>query len=241
MQLQSKTRWADFAALGLSGVAAAIAPLQVFLFAFVVLGPMHYMTEIAWLGKKNFYLREGVVFSRAYVVVAMLAAVLSLSSHALRHDLWFWTVGALLLFSLSVLVRNIYTILAIAVAALITAFFLKTWMFFIAVMVPTLVHVFFFTWVFMVSGALREKNRALVKWVNPTLMLVIPIILMVLPMHYGQTGGIWLQGETLSFAKIHAKLAGDLHHTMVLNSSMLDDRMVQESCGCSHTSISSIT
>jgi hypothetical protein len=226
VQIRGRLRWTDLAALVVSGVAAVIAPLQVFLFSFAILGPLHYLTEIAWLRKKQFYVRDGMVSSRAYVLLATAAVAVTLSSEVLRHDIWFWTVGVMLLVSLSVLVRNIYAILAIATAAIITAFFLKTWVFFIAVMVPTLVHVFFFTWTFMVSGALRDKRASLVKWVNPALMLVIPLALMFLPMRYAQPGGIWLRSEGLTFASIHTKLVRDLHHTMMLNSSLLNDAVV---------------
>jgi len=221
-----KTRYADLAALAISGVLAAFAPMQVFLFSFAVLGPLHYLTEIAWLNKKKFYLGDSAVPRWVYVLAAVAAVVLSLASGLLKHDMWFWAVGAMLLISLSVLVRNAYVMTAVAVVALIASFFLRTWVFFVAAMVPTLVHVFFFTWTFMVSGALRERERSLTKWVNPALAAVIPVLLMFVPMHYGRLGGFWLRAESMTFVSIHAKLAGDLHHTVVLNGMLLKDPVV---------------
>ncbi len=200
--------------------------MQVFLFSFAVLGPLHYLTEIAWLEKKKFYLKDSAVPSRSYMLLALVAVVLSLASHLLKHDLWFWTMGAMLLISLSVWIRNAYAIAAVAMAAVVTSLFLRTWAFFIAAMVPTLVHVFFFTWTFMVSGALRERQKTFVKWLNPLLAGAIPVILMFLPMHYGQPGGFWLKAESMTFLSIHSKLAGDLHHTMVLNGTLLNDPVV---------------
>jgi hypothetical protein len=213
-------------ALAVSAVAAALAPMQVFLFSFAVLGPLHYLTEIAWLQKKKFYLKDSAVPSRGYLVAAVAAVVLSLASGLLKHDLWFWAVGAMLLISLSVLVRNVYAISAVAVAAIVTSLFLRTWVFFIAVMVPTLVHVFFFTWTFMVSGALRERRQSLSKWVNPALAVAVPVFLMFVPIHYGAIGGFWLRAESMTFVSIHSKLAGDLHHTMVLNGTLLNDPVI---------------
>ncbi|HEV2576359.1 MAG TPA: hypothetical protein VGU25_04020 [Acidobacteriaceae bacterium] len=200
--------------------------MQVFLFSFAVLGPLHYLTEIAWLRKKNFYLGKSVVPSRGYLVAAVVAVVLSLSSDLVKHDLWFWTVGAMLLISLSVLVRNVYVIAVVAVAALVTSLFLRTWVFFIAAMVPTLVHVFFFTWTFMVSGALREKRKTLAKWVNPALAVATPVVLMFLPIHYGVLGGFWLRAESMTFFSIHTKLAADLHQTMMLNGTLLNSPLI---------------
>ena len=69
MQTRDRVRRADLAALVVSGIAAAIAPLQVFLLAFALLGPLHYLTELAWLRRKQFYLRDGGVSSRAYVLL----------------------------------------------------------------------------------------------------------------------------------------------------------------------------
>jgi hypothetical protein len=200
--------------------------MQVFLFSFAVLGPLHYLTEIAWLEKKNFYLKDSAVPSWSYLIAALAAVALSLASHLVKHDLWFWTIGAMLLISLSVWIRNVYAIAVVAVAAILASLFLRTWVFFIAAMVPTLVHVFFFTWTFMVSGALRERKNTLAKWVNPLLAAAIPVILMFLPLHYGQPGGFWLKAESMSFLSIHSKLAGDLHHTMVLNGTLLNDPIV---------------
>jgi hypothetical protein len=222
-------RWVglpDLAGLLVSGVAAAIAPLQVLLVAFAFLGPFHYLTEIFWLRRKKFYFAEGMVSSRVYVTLACAMAVLGFVEHAYRRDFGVWVVGSLLLLSLTVWVRNAYAIAAIAVAAIVTGFFLRTWVYFIAVMVPTLVHVFFFTWTFMLSGALRDKRATWRKWLNPALMVVIPVLLVALPMHYAAPSGIWLRAEAASFGTIHKKLAGDLHHTVVLNEQMLNDRVL---------------
>jgi vacuolar-type H+-ATPase subunit I/STV1 len=78
----------------------------------------------------------------------------------------------------------------------------------------------------MVSGVLRDKNSTFRQWINPALMLLIPLVLMFLPMHYARQGGIWLRAEDMTFATIHAKLAGDLHHVLVLNSDLLNDAVV---------------
>ena len=50
----------NFLALVLSAVAASLAPLQVFIFVYAFVGPLHYLTEIAWLKKKDFYFGGGV-------------------------------------------------------------------------------------------------------------------------------------------------------------------------------------
>src|SRR5262245_66639062 len=45
--------------LMLGSLAAAFAlPFELFLFAYAVLGPLHYLTEIAWLGEREFFMRR---------------------------------------------------------------------------------------------------------------------------------------------------------------------------------------
>ena len=68
--LSWSSRRSDFVALLVSGVAAALAPLPVFLLAFVILGPMHYLTEIVWLQKKSFYFSDGLISPKWYGVIA---------------------------------------------------------------------------------------------------------------------------------------------------------------------------
>ena len=46
--------------IGLMLASCAIAlyiPFELFLFAYAVLGPAHYLTEISWLQKRRFFTR----------------------------------------------------------------------------------------------------------------------------------------------------------------------------------------
>ena len=53
--------WINYLNIGLmliSLVAAYILPFELFLFSYAVLGPLHYLTEISWLDKKNYFIRS---------------------------------------------------------------------------------------------------------------------------------------------------------------------------------------
>src|ERR1043166_5039049 len=39
----------------LSCIVAFYIPFELFLFSYAVLGPLHYLTEIGWLHKKNYF------------------------------------------------------------------------------------------------------------------------------------------------------------------------------------------
>ena len=219
-----KFGWGDLAALVVSGAAALVAPLQVFLLAYMVLGPMHYLTEMAWLRRKRFYFGEGLVGPRTYALLAGALAVLGAADFVLRRGVGYWVIGGLLLLSLSVWVRNLYVLAAIAVAGVAVKELSPGLVFLIAVMVPTVVHVFGFTWIFMVSGALRSKGWA--RWVNPVLVLAIPLGLVLVSVKYSTPGVFWLRGEAVSFGTFHQYLAAHFGHAMALDGGLLNDPVV---------------
>lgn len=73
------TRQIDVLNIGLMVVAlilAYILPFELFLFSYAVLGPLHYLTEISWLHKKNYYV-PGWKKSRLWVF-PLIASVLTL-------------------------------------------------------------------------------------------------------------------------------------------------------------------
>ncbi|MES2391820.1 MAG: hypothetical protein V4555_09270 [Acidobacteriota bacterium] len=218
--------WGDLAALVVSGVAAAVAPLQVFLLAYVLLGPFHYLTEIAWLKKKKFYFGDGLVSPRMYAWLAGGLAVVGAADFVVRHGLSFWVIGALLLLSFSVWVRNLYVLATIAVAGVVAKELSPAVVVLVAVIVPTVVHVFFFTWIFTVSGALRSKGLGWARWVNPVLTLAIPVGLVLATVHYRAPGALWVRGEAASFEPFHQYLAGLWHHTLRMDGGLLADPVV---------------
>jgi hypothetical protein len=218
--------WGDLAALLVSGVAAAVAPLQVFLLAYVLLGPFHYLTEIAWLRKKKFYFGEGLVSPRVYAWAAAGLAAVGAADFVLRRGLGFWVIGGLLLLSLSVWVRNVYVLAAIAVAGVVAKELSPAVVILVAVIVPTVVHVFLFTWIFMVSGAMRNRALGWVRWLNPALTLAIPLALVFATVHYRAPAAFWVRSEAVSFGPFHQYLAGQMHHTMRLDASVLADPVV---------------
>src|ERR1039457_7324217 len=49
--------WLNFGLMVAACGAAIAAPFQVFLCAWAILGPMHYLTEISWLHDRNYFTR----------------------------------------------------------------------------------------------------------------------------------------------------------------------------------------
>jgi hypothetical protein len=228
MGLRWNSRRSDFAALLVSGVAAAFAPVQVFLLAYIVLGPFHYLTEVEWLRSRDFYIQRGVVSPRMYGALAGVLALAGAADYLLLRGLGYWIMGLLMLLSLSVWISNRYVLMAIAVAGVVTKVFSPGLVFLIAVGVPTLVHVFFFTWIFMTNGAIRSRDAGPRRWVNPGLMLAITAALVVAPMHYGALGGRWLRMEAVSFGPLVQVVAARLHHTVTIHAGTMDGNIAAD-------------
>ena len=64
-----------------SCIAAFIMPFEVFLFAYAVMGPLHYLTEISWLHDRQ-YFTKGKYDS---IVLWIIGGIILLESLAYRN------------------------------------------------------------------------------------------------------------------------------------------------------------
>src|SRR5271156_2603235 len=65
----------------LSAGAAFVMPFELFLFAYAVLGPLHYLPEISWLHDRGYFLKQ----KYDYLFPALLAVALILASRLLSE------------------------------------------------------------------------------------------------------------------------------------------------------------
>jgi hypothetical protein len=172
-----------------SCIAAFIMPFEVFLFAYAVLGPLHYLTEISWLHDRQ-YFTKGKYDS---IVLWVIGAIILLESLAIRNkwDLPFDNAfGNKIIFValtgsiLMVFVKNAY----IKVFGLFFILFIAqgifkgdprdSFAFFIGALLPTLVHVFVFTGFFILYGTLKSRSQSgLISFI---VFIVCPILLFML-------------------------------------------------------------
>src|SRR5579859_2461246 len=96
--------------IGLMLVSCAVAlyiPFELFLFAYAVLGPAHYLTEISWLEKRPFFTRGKYDFwlIAALAALAFFAAPWTYQSYSLAESVktaqyTFLALGSALVFVL---------------------------------------------------------------------------------------------------------------------------------------------
>ena len=75
-----KINYISIALLFLSAGFAYWIPFQLFLFAYAVLGPLHYLTEISWLHKSNYFMKG----NKDYLILVALGIISYLANFTLR-------------------------------------------------------------------------------------------------------------------------------------------------------------
>lgn len=147
----------------LSFVLALFLPLPLFLFAYAVLGPLHYLTEISWLHDRRYFIREART-AKSFIIGSIIVSVGILMGQfpeALVPVLIYVLFGGALI--VTVIEKSFHRDLSIAflfVSAIIL-FVLQPplYVLLFTLFIPTVIHVFFFTGTFMLSGALKSGSR----------------------------------------------------------------------------------
>jgi hypothetical protein len=147
----------------LSCIVAFFVPFELFLFSYGVLGPLHYLTEIGWLHKKNYYTKGKYDFVFLSVICALLfyfGFIKPTRDATLVPDLI--TLGLFLslifVFVKDWLYRGVLTVLSLLVIGVLNNF--GDYYMWVGIFLPTVIHVFLFTWLFMLYGVLKEKSTS---------------------------------------------------------------------------------
>jgi hypothetical protein len=165
----SPTERVDALNIGLVFLSAAMAmviPFELFLFSYAIMGPLHYLTEISWLHDRKYFTHHRYDAWILGTIALILGIIYVNVFYQLGLEIpptlpsnigWF----GLLLAILFVLVKNnLYRLLGVLV--IILTLKVSTWpttVMIITVLLPTLIHVFLFTGLFMLYGALKSKSR----------------------------------------------------------------------------------
>jgi hypothetical protein len=195
-----QTKHIDLLNVGLifvSLLAAFYIPFELFLFSYAVLGPLHYMTEMNWLKEKRFFIQES---KWAYLFV-LLAVIITISA-ALRTQMFqsfrteYLSQGSidalpylsdlclltafLLAIGLMSLKKWQHIALFLLISLVASALILKFVPFsavMIGVFIPSVMHVYVFTLLFMIFGYLNAKTTFGLAAILA--MIACPIIIML--------------------------------------------------------------
>lgn len=171
MTAADRINWLNIGLMVASCVAAFVLPFELFLFAYAVLGPLHYLTEISWIHDRRYFLREDdrwrpVAIWLGLVAITLVAMIVGLVREHLLHApaTPVWEIG---LFYIVFVAAALFAFGGnrIAVAGAIVLTGIGAWLFsaspyygLIAFLIITIVHVFVFTGAFVLFGALKARS-----------------------------------------------------------------------------------
>lgn len=182
--------------MALSAVLAYFLPFETFLMAYAFLGPLHYLTEISWLHDRNYFSKGKYDFIVLLIIGVLLSYAAFAKDFGINVDFYESFVEAnlfdklivLALFSaiLFALVENIFVKI---VSILLLFVFISGWLsperadanrasttvFALTSLVPTLIHVYVFTGLFMLYGALKSRSKT--GLLSIVTFILFPIIL----------------------------------------------------------------
>ncbi len=178
----------------ISMILAYWLPIELFLIAYALLGPLHYLTEINWVREKKYFAKSnswkywalGIAILYAVPTILKLPFFESflkdssiytfLTTDAKRY------INGLLFFALVMAISNIaitnktQRLLAIAIGGLLAVFLNQnlTYNILVGIFLPTVIHVYLFTWLFMLYGNLKTHNK--LGYFNIALVAAAPLV-----------------------------------------------------------------
>ncbi len=180
----------------LSALGAFFLPFEVFLFAYAFLGPLHYLTEISWLHDRNYFSKGKYDFIVLVVIGVLLSYAAFAKDFGVNTDFYDAFVEAnlfdkllvLALFS-AILFALVKNLIVKIVAILFLFVFISGWLspensaennssttiFALTSLLPTLIHVYAFTGLFMLYGALKSRSKT--GLLSVATFILIPVIL----------------------------------------------------------------
>lgn len=226
-----KTSLLNLLLIALSLFLAIFLPFEVFLIAYAVLGPLHYITEINWLKSKNYFTTNRYwvlvcLISSLFIVLPKLISLINKKFNAfedLNNTLQVFNeytnnfIFLLILIALLPFIKGLkkHKIVLIVLCFLASLFFKNSsfFTFIIGVLLITLVHVYLFSILFMIYG--YKKKASVLELLNIILVICIPIIIFLVPIDYvNQVSKITYDSYISSgFYILNAKIAGFLGYT----------------------------
>jgi hypothetical protein len=178
---EDKINYVNIGLMAITAVLSFFLPFETFLFAYAFLGPLHYLTEISWLHDRQYFSKGKYDF----VVLLTIGVLLSIAAFAsdfgydweiynqfidlnLSDKLIVFALFSAILFAL---VKNVFVKI---LSCLFLFVFVSGWLskdnavsnesstaiFTLTSLVPTLIHVYLFTGLFMLYGALKSRSKS---------------------------------------------------------------------------------
>ncbi len=156
-QPQPDDRFLNLLNIALMGAALAVAyilPFELLVLSYAFIGPAHYLTQISWMNDRDYFVKGD--FAPAGLALLAIPGAVFVPAQP-------WCIAGALFGALAVVVSEQPKTRGIVFALLMLAYAGARQMsdgvtLFMAVAVPSVVHVFVFTAAFMLYGALKRPH-----------------------------------------------------------------------------------
>ena len=192
----SKINFLNIGLMLITAVFAFFLPFETFLLAYAFLGPLHYLTEISWLHDRQYFTKGKYDFVPLLLIGVALSYAAFAKDFEFNIDFYkefvalnlFDKLLVLALFS-SLLFAFVKNLVVKIIAILFIFIFISGWLapenasensksttiFALTSLVPTLIHVYLFTGLFMLFGALKSRSKT--GLISVAAFIIIPIYL----------------------------------------------------------------
>jgi hypothetical protein len=169
----SNTDRLNYLNIGLMLFSCAVAffvPFELFLFSYAILGPAHYLTEISWLHERNYFTKgkkDFILLGLAGLLLFFVIYIDKIFPDLKAFDPDTQTnlttalvyIAFLAALAMVVLKDTFHRFIAFLVI-LVSAFLSESAVIFFSVFLPTLIHVYIFTGLFILYGALKTRSKS---------------------------------------------------------------------------------
>lgn len=147
----------------ISLLAAYILPFELFLFSYAVLGPLHYLTEISWLEKKNYFIKSKndiwvFVVLVIFITIGLFDAKLKINLFVGSFIFSGFICAIIILFVEKTALKIALVLLTLILSSNFKISNSPNFTLLFAVWLPTIIHVYFFTGAFILYGALKSRS-----------------------------------------------------------------------------------
>ena len=159
----------------LSLYLALLFPFELFLFSYIVLGPLHYMTEISWLKDRDFFVRNQLDM-RLLMILALSGILFLVSLDLFEFGILkgltedgkevlqkLFVVGLFAALLVSLFSRTSFSKpqkILLTISCIGLGLFCSGNIWFVVIIgifIPTLIHTTLFTGAFMLDGAMKSR------------------------------------------------------------------------------------
>ena len=183
----------------ISFITALFLPFELFLFAYAVLGPLHYLTEIRWLREKDYFLRHknniwffviASIYMSLHTLLALPFVKAMLNQEALMTIESFFNRTnfplpfVMFLFAIihpycTKISHSFLALFSCIACSVFFTYYVPSVIVFMGMLLPTILHVYLFTLLFMIFGIKSiYKTPARIAVV---LMCILPLLIIIIP------------------------------------------------------------